>query len=49
MLGALGAIPSEGQEVRVGSLSLKAEKVHGRRIRRVLVTRVPEDTAATVS
>jgi len=46
MLGALGAIPSEGQEVRVGSLSLKAEKVHGRRIRRVLVTRVPEETAA---
>jgi CBS domain containing-hemolysin-like protein len=46
MLGTLGAIPSEGQEVRVGSLRLKAEKVHGRRIRRVLVTRVPEETAA---
>ena len=39
MLGALGAIPSEGQEVRVGTLCLKAEKVHGRRIRKVLVTR----------
>jgi CBS domain containing-hemolysin-like protein len=46
MLGTLGAIPSEGQEVRVGSLRLTAEKVHGRRIRRVLVTRVPEETAA---
>jgi len=46
MLGALGAIPAEGQEVRVGSLRLKAEKVHGRRISRVLVTRVPEETAA---
>jgi CBS domain containing-hemolysin-like protein len=46
MLGTLGAIPSEGQEVRVGSLRLKAEKVHGRRIRRVLVTRVDEQTAA---
>jgi CBS domain containing-hemolysin-like protein len=43
MLGALGAIPSEGQEVRVGHLSLKAEKVHGRRIRRVLVTLAPAD------
>jgi CBS domain containing-hemolysin-like protein len=42
MLGALGAIPSEGQEVQVGGLRLKAEKVHGRRIAKVLVTRVQE-------
>ena len=46
MLGTLGAIPSEGQEVRVGSLRLKAEKVHGRRIRRVLVTRIAEQSSA---
>jgi CBS domain containing-hemolysin-like protein len=45
MLGALGAIPAEGQQVRVGDLSLKAEKVHGRRIRKVLVRRVPAGEA----
>jgi hypothetical protein len=31
----------------VGSLSLRAEKVHGRRIRKVLVTRVAEEKATS--
>jgi CBS domain containing-hemolysin-like protein len=46
MLGVLGAIPAEGQEARVGELVLKAERIHGRRIAKVLVTRVPAGPAA---
>lgn len=40
MLGLLGAIPMEGQEVRFDHLVFKAEKVQGRRIARVLISRV---------
>jgi CBS domain containing-hemolysin-like protein len=42
MMGLLGAIPSEGQEVDFDHLRFKAERVQGRRIARVLVSRVPE-------
>ena len=52
MLGLLGSIPAEGQEVRFGRVHFRAEKVHKRRILRVLVTREPappEDTAAESS
>lgn len=45
MLGLLGEIPSEGREVRFDHLRLKAEKVVGRRIKSVLITRVPEESA----
>ncbi|MFN2545485.1 MAG: hemolysin family protein [Actinomycetota bacterium] len=41
MMGLLGAIPSEGQEVAYDNLKFKAERVQGRRIARVLVSRVP--------
>ncbi len=40
MLGLLGAIPTEGEEVRYDNLSFKAEKVQGRRIEKVLIRRV---------
>jgi CBS domain containing-hemolysin-like protein len=43
MLGLLGHIPTEGQEVRFDHLLLKAEKVVGRRIKSVLITREPAD------
>jgi CBS domain containing-hemolysin-like protein len=52
MLGLLGSIPAEGQEVRFGRVRFRAEKVHKRRILRVLVTREPappEDAAADSS
>lgn len=39
LLGVLGEIPKEGREVRVDHLRLKAEKVVGRRIKSVLITR----------
>jgi CBS domain containing-hemolysin-like protein len=39
MMGLLGAIPREGQEVRFGDVSFKAERVQGRRVERVLVSR----------
>ena len=42
MLGLLGAIPTEGEEVRFNQLSFKAEKVQGRRIAKVLISRVQE-------
>jgi magnesium and cobalt exporter, CNNM family len=42
MMGLLGAIPREGQEVRYDNLSFKAERVQGRRIARVLVSRTPK-------
>ncbi|MDP9341051.1 MAG: hemolysin family protein [Actinomycetota bacterium] len=43
MLGLLGAIPTEGQEVRFDNLSFKAEKVQGRRIAKVLISRIPPE------
>ena len=39
MLGLLGAIPEEGQEVVFQDLVFTAEKVQGRRIAKVLITR----------
>jgi putative hemolysin len=38
MLGLLGAIPREGQEVRCGNLVFRAERVQRRRVLSVLVT-----------
>jgi CBS domain containing-hemolysin-like protein len=42
MLGLLGAIPTEGEEVSFANLSFKAERVQGRRVAKVLVSRIPE-------
>jgi CBS domain containing-hemolysin-like protein len=46
VLGLLGAIPTEGQEVQVEGLRFKAERVQGRRIATVLISRVPEAAKA---
>jgi CBS domain containing-hemolysin-like protein len=46
MLGLLGAIPREGQEVRCENLIFKAERVQRRRVLAVLVTVVPPATDA---
>ena len=43
MLGLLGAIPTEGEEVRFDKLSFKAEQVQGRRIAKVLISRTPPE------
>ncbi|HEY6678376.1 MAG TPA: hemolysin family protein [Actinomycetota bacterium] len=43
MLGLLGSIPEQGEEVAYQDLVFKAEKVNGRRIAKVLITRKPED------
>jgi CBS domain containing-hemolysin-like protein len=43
LLDLIGEIPSEGQEAQFLSLRLKATRVQGRRIEKVLVTRVPEE------
>jgi CBS domain containing-hemolysin-like protein len=43
MLSLLGAIPQEGQEVTFDRLKFKAEKVQGRRIAQVLITRIPDE------
>jgi CBS domain containing-hemolysin-like protein len=53
MLGLLGSIPDEGEEVTFQSLVFKAERVDGRRISKVLITRTepdpePERAEATV-
>jgi putative hemolysin len=42
MLGLLGSIPNQGEEVAFQNLVFKAEKVNGRRIAQVLITRKPE-------
>ena len=42
MLGLLGSIPNQGEEVTFQNLVFKAEKVNGRRIAQVLITRKPE-------
>ena len=39
MLGLMGSIPAEGEEVRFQNLTFRALKVQGRRIAEVLVTR----------
>lgn len=46
MLGLLGHIPTQGQEVRFDHLKLKAENVVGRRIKSVLITREPPEEQA---
>ncbi len=42
ILGLLGSIPDEGEEVTFQSLVFKAERVDGRRISKVLITRKDE-------
>jgi CBS domain containing-hemolysin-like protein len=41
MLGLMGSIPEEGEEVTFQNLSFTAEKVNGRRISKVLIERRP--------
>jgi CBS domain containing-hemolysin-like protein len=41
VLGLLGEIPDEGQDVKFQNLRFKAERVNGRRISKVLITREP--------
>jgi magnesium and cobalt exporter, CNNM family len=43
MLGLLGSIPEQGEEVTYQDLVFKAEKVNGRRIAKVLITRKREE------
>ncbi|MBI2238255.1 MAG: HlyC/CorC family transporter [Actinobacteria bacterium] len=47
MLGLLGQIPSEGQEVTFQNLTFKAERVQGRRIAKVLITRAEQEEPDT--
>jgi len=44
MLGLLGSIPVEGEEVAFRTLTFKAERVQGRRIAKVLITRRAPET-----
>ena len=46
LLDLLGRMPENGEEVRFGGVNLKADKVQGRRIGSVLITREPEDVGA---
>jgi len=46
MLGLLGAIPREGQEVRCGEIAFRAERVQRRRVLSVLVTLPPPTSEA---
>ncbi len=46
MLGLIGSIPEEGQEVPFQNLRFTAERVNGRRISKVLVTREEEPEEA---
>jgi putative hemolysin len=47
MLGLLGSIPGEGQEVTFLNLTFKAERVIGRRISKILITRNEEEESET--
>jgi CBS domain containing-hemolysin-like protein len=53
MLGLLGSIPEDGQEVGFQNLVFTAEQVQGRRIAKILITRKehdePEDGAGEVT
>ncbi len=49
VLGLMGSIPKEGEEVSFQSLKFKAERVQGRRIASVLITREEEPDAAEAS
>ena len=40
MMGLIGDIPTEGQEIDFQGLNFKAEKVQGRRIAKILITRM---------
>ena len=46
VLGLFGRIPKQGEEIRFDGLVFRAERVLGRRIAKVLVTRVPEEEGA---
>jgi CBS domain containing-hemolysin-like protein len=49
MLGLMGSIPGEGEEVVFQDLTFTAERVNGRRIAKILITRRPqEDPEASV-
>lgn len=41
MMGVIGDIPTQGQDVDFQGLNFKAEKVQGRRIAKILITRMP--------
>ena len=43
VLGLLGSIPVKGQEVTFHNLTFKAERVIGRRISKILITRNEEE------
>jgi CBS domain containing-hemolysin-like protein len=42
MYGLLGSVPTQGEQVTWNGITLTAEKVQGRRIAKVLITRPPE-------
>lgn len=44
--GVLGAIPTQGQEVRIGSLVMVAERLDGRRVMKLLIQRRPPASAS---
>ena len=46
MYGLLGSVPTQGETVRYGDLEFMAEKVQGRRIATVLITRLPAEPPA---
>ncbi len=46
MMGLLGRLPSQGEEVELGGLKFTAERVKGRRIAKVLVERVDDTEPA---
>jgi len=46
MLGLMGSIPEEGDEVAFQNLAFRAERVDGRRISKIRITRKSEDEPA---
>jgi putative hemolysin len=42
MYGLLGSVPTQGEQVTWNGITLTAEKVQGRRIAKVLITREPQ-------
>ena len=44
IMGLLGAIPLEGEEVRYDDLVFRAERVQGRRIAKVLIRQIPAES-----
>jgi CBS domain containing-hemolysin-like protein len=47
MMGLLGEIPREGTEVAFQNLVFKAERVNGRRIAKILITRREDEDRAS--